>query len=202
MNENNNGGEVDLSKLSSEELEAVENAEKFILDFKEEDYNDPDKVEQLKEAHEKAKISIHQKRHFREKSTKLEGEVETLKKGGTPGKTTTGNENAGGTKKDDTTPKSVSEVQIVSFRQDNPTLSKEVVNEIARLAGALGATMEEVAASPTGKAVIGSMTNKENNAAATVESSRQTGAGLEKKDWSNASPAEMEQKRREIMGIK
>lgn len=204
MNENNNGGQgdVDLSKLTEDQIKEIDAAEDFILGFKDEDYNDPDKVEELKQAQEKAKTTIHQKRHFREKATKLEGVLGENNIDPTTGKPKVAVKKDGDGKPVAAAeaPKGVDPVQVLSFRQDNPTYSKEVVAEISRIAGAFGVSMEEAAVSPTGKAVITTMTNTQSNADAGIEPTRKAGAGLEKKDWSNASPAEMDLQRRRIMG--
>lgn len=183
---------IDVEKLTAEQIEEIEASDKFIVEFTEDDYNDPDKVEELRKHMERSKTSIHQKRHFRDKAGRLEKELATK----VPGKKE--NENPPAPKAEDK--KSVVEpYQIVTFRQDNPSMSKETVAEISKLAGAFGISMEEAAASETGKAVIKTLENKESNADASIAPSRKTGAGLEKKDWSTASPAEMEAQRNRIL---
>lgn len=59
--------------------------------------------------------------------------------------------------------------------------------------------MEEAAGTETGKAVIKSLENKEANADASIPPSRKSGTGLEKRDWSNATPAEIEAQRNKIL---
>lgn len=194
MNENNNGGagddgKIDVANLTAEQIAEIDKAEEFILGFKDEDYNDPDKLDELKEAQKKAITTIHQKRHFREKVTELEGKL----KPAAPGKPAATAPAATDDKK------GVEPYQIVTFRQDNPTYAKATVEEITRIAGAFGISMEEAAASETGKAVIKSLENKESNLDAGIAPSRKSGTGLEKRDWSNATPAEMEAQRNKIL---
>lgn len=59
MNENNNGGagddgKIDVANLTAEQIAEIDKAEEFILGFKDEDYNDPDKLDELKEAQKKS----------------------------------------------------------------------------------------------------------------------------------------------------
>lgn len=196
MNEDNKNGAIDVENLSTEQIAAIEASDEFIVNFKEEDYDDPDKVEELRKHMEVSKTTIHQKRHFRDKVTKLEDQIKTgsgkppVKKEEKPGND--GKPDNGGNK-------GVDPVQVVGFRQDNPSLSKAVVAEITRIAGAFGISMEEAAASETGKAVIKTMGNVESNLDSSVAPSRKTGTGLEKKDWSNASQAEIEAQRHKVM---
>lgn len=196
MTENNNGA-VDVENLSAEQIAEIEASDEFIVNFKDEDYDDPDKVEELRKHVANSKTTINQKRHFRDKVTKLE---ETIKNGS--GKPPVKKEGEADNGKPPVTEanKGVDPVQVVTFRQDNPSLSKTTVAEITRIAGAFGISMEEAAASETGKAVIKNLENKESNADASLPPSRKAGTGLEKKDWSNASPAEIDAQRRKIMG--
>lgn len=195
MNENENGGagegegKIDVTNLTADQIAEIEKAEEFILGFKDEDYNDPDKLEELKQAQKKAVTTIHQKRHFRDKVTELEGKLKPEK----PGKP------AVAAPADDGAKKGVDPVQVVTFRQDNPSYAKATVEEITRIAGAFGVSMEEAAATETGKAVIKSLENKEANADASIAPSRKSGTGLEKRDWSNATPAEMDAERHRIL---
>lgn len=193
--------QVNVENLTPEQIADVEAAEKFILEFKDEDYEDPEKIEELKKAHKQAQTTIHQKVHFRDKAKKLEDALSANNidpatgkpKVAAPATTTTT------TTKKEEAPKGVDPLQVVTFRQDNPSLSKEVVAEIARIAGAFGISMEEAAGTETGKAVIKTLGNKESNADASLPPSRKSGTGLEKKDWSTASPAEIEAKRNQIL---
>ncbi len=196
MTENNNGA-VDVENLSAEQIAEIEASDEFIVNFKDEDYDDPDKVEELRKHVANSKTTINQKRHFRDKVTKLEDQLKGDGSGKPPVKKEEKPDNG---KPPVTEQKGVDPVQIVTFRQDNPSLSKATVAEISRIAGAFGISMEEAAGTETGKAVIKNLENKESNADASLPPSRKSGTGLEKKDWSNASPAEIDAQRRKIMG--
>lgn len=202
MNEqdNNNNGAVDVENLSAEAIAEIEASDKFIIDFKDEDYNDPDKVEELRKHMEISKTTIHQKRHFRDKVTKLE---EQLKGNGEGGSGKPKVEEKKPTEKkdgqDNEKKTGVDPLQVVTFRQDNPSYTKEMVAEISKLAGAFGVSMDEAAGSETGKAVIKNLENKNNNSNASLPPSKKAASGLEKRDWSNASPAEIEAQRNKIL---
>lgn len=199
--QDNNNGAIDVEKLTPEQIAAIDASDEFIVNFKEEDYDDPDKVEELRKHVENSKTTIHQKRHFRDKATKLEADLVEAGKAGKAGKPPVKKDDKPGNdgKADDGAAKVVDPTQIVNFRLDNPSYSKEVITEITRLAGAFGVSMEEVAASETGKAVIKSIESRNDNADATLPPSRKAGTGIEKRDWSNATPAEIEAQRNLIL---
>lgn len=191
----NQEGEINVEDLTQEQLAEIEESEKFILDFKDEDYDDPDKVEELKKHHARAKTTIHQKRHFRDKVGTLTTEIETLKKGPKPAakKPEGGAPEAGA---------SIDATVALEFRQDHPELSKEVAKEVVAHAKAYNITPEEALAKPFMQAYIKSLNKEEDIDEASPASKNRGGAGsgIEKKDWSNASQAEIEEQRRKMMG--
>lgn len=193
MSENTN---VDVENLTPEQLAAIEESEDFITSFKEEDYDDPDKVEELRKHVENSKTTIHQKRHFRDKVKTLEAkltEKDTKPKDEeTPKPKPEAKDDKGSVKVIDPT-------EILDFRLNNPSLSKESIGEITRLAGALGVSMEEMAGSETGKAVITRIESKNDNSESSIAPSRKGGSGIEKRDWSTASPSEIEAQRNAIL---
>lgn len=197
MTEQNNAGENQdknqLENLTDDQIKEIEASEEFILNFKDEDYDDPDKAAELRQHLEKARTTIHQKRHFREKATKLEEQLKAGKPA--PAKP------AAPEKKEGDEKKGVDPVIALTFRQDHPELSKEVAAEVIRHASAYGVTPDEALESPIIKTFIKNSQNKEDVEDASVAPSRKSSTGIEKRDWSNASPAEIEAQRRKIMGI-
>lgn len=196
--QDNNNGAIDVEKLTPEQIAAIDASDEFIVNFKEEDYDDPDKVEELRKHVENSKTTIHQKRHFRDKATKLEEQLKGDGSGKPPVKKEEKKPENNG-KPEDGAAKVVDPTQIVNFRLDHPEYSKDIVAEITRLAGAFGVSMEEVAASETGKAVIKNIESRNDNADAALPPSRKAGTGIEKRDWSNATPAEIEAQRNLIL---
>lgn len=195
--QDNNNGAIDVEKLTPEQIAAIDASDEFIVNFKEEDYDDPDKVEELRKHVENSKTTIHQKRHFRDKALKLEDQIKTGS--GKPAEKKEEKKPDNNGQPADGAAKVVDPTQIVNFRLDNPSYSKEVISEITRLAGAFGVSMEEVAASETGKAVIKNIESRNDNADATLPPARRAGTGIEKRDWSNATPAEIEAQRNLIL---
>ncbi len=181
-----NQGEINLS---AEELAALEESEKFIEGFKEEDLDDPDKSEELKKHLKNAKTTINQKRHFREKVTTLEKQIQDgTKKPDVPAKPKDGDDK-----------KSIDPTIALEFRQDHPELSKEVAKEIVEHAKAYGITPEEALAKPVMQSYVKSTQKKEDIEDASIGEGKKGGASeIAKRDWSTASEAEIIAQRNKI----
>lgn len=176
-------------EMTEEERTALKADEDFILNFKEEDKDDPDKVAQLDKALKNAQTTIHQKRHYRDQSGKLKGEIETLKKTTPPTPPA----------KPEDTKKEVDSSVRLEFRQDHPELSKEVVKEIMDHAAAFGISPEEALKKPMMQKWIKDTQTSEDIDDASIVPGNTPGGALAEKDWSNASPAEMEKARNKIL---
>lgn len=208
MSEQNNGGEnqndnknqsVDVEKLTPEQIAEIEQSEEFLLGFKDEDFQDADKVAELQKHLDRAKTTVHQKRHFREKVATLTQDLEKAKggNGSQPPKPKPGEEAQAVAD----TKAGVDPIVALTFRQDHPELSKEVANEVIKHAGAYGITPEEALAAPIIKSYVEKQTNKEDVEDASIGESRNKGSGTEKRDWSGASESDVEAQRRRIMGM-
>lgn len=179
------------SEMSQEELAEITASEDFILGFKEEDYDDPDKLAELKQHQEKLKTTVHQKRHYRDKVKELsEKKPEPKPEEKKPEKKES--------KKEDT-PKGIDPIVAVEFRQDHPELSKEVAKEILEHSIAYGISPEEALKKPIIQKFIKDSQTKEDVEDAAIQPGNRSGSGIEKKDWSGASQAEIEAARNKIL---
>lgn len=195
QNPGENPQEINVENLTAEQLAEVEESEKFILDFKDEDLDDPEKSAELKKHLDRAKTTIHQKKHFRAKVSTLEKELEPFKK--TPSKK---EEKQPDQKNNDAGNDTLT---LVTFRQDHPELSKEVASEIVAHAKAYGITAEEAFVKPVIQSYIKSTQKQEDvdEGSPAPKGGGGNGTGIEKRDWSNASEAEVEAQRKRILGI-
>ena len=187
--ENKNGENHEEINLSAEELAALEESEKFIEGFKEEDLNDPDKSEELAKHLKNAKTTINQKRHFRDKVTTLEKQIQDgTKKPDVPAKPKDGEDKKG-----------LDPTIALEFRQDHPELSKEVAKEICEHAKAYGITPEEALAKPVMQSYVKSTQKKDDIEDASIgEGKKGSVSEIAKRDWSTASEAEIVAQRNKI----
>lgn len=180
----------DESQMSAEDLKALQASEDFIANFKDEDLADPDKAEELKKALAMGKTTVHQKRHYRDKVADLEKKLKPEEK--KPGEVKPGE------------PAPVAKTEIdpyvkVSFRQDHPELSKEVAEEIFKHATAYKVSPEEALKNPIIQKYVKDNQTQNDVEDASVRPGNRSGAGVEKKDWSKASQAEIEAQRNQNM---
>ncbi|MCK4829391.1 hypothetical protein KA005_77420, partial [bacterium] len=170
-------GEEDMTE---DELTALHADEDFIANFKDEDHNDPEKVTKLQEALKSAKTTIAQKKHYRGKyqaATKPPVEKKPAPKP---------------TEKDSKDEKKVDPQVATEFRLDHPELSKEQQLKVIAHAGAYGNTPEEALKDPLMQGYIKSGQAKEDVEDASVSPARKAGTGIADRDWSTATPAEIE----------
>lgn len=173
--------------LTPEELAVQQGNEDFILNFKDEDLEDEDKAAKLEEALKNAKTTVAQKRHYREKFA-------AATKSKAP-------EKPGAAAAPNSTPSDDTKELILELRQDNPWLSKESAAEVVRLSKVNNETIEETLKRP----YVASWLEKEKNSKdiddASVAPSRNGGGGngAGSRDWSNATPEEMDKERARIM---
>lgn len=187
-----NPTEINVENLSAEQLAEIEESEKFILDFKDEDLDDPDKSAELKKHLDRTKTTIHQKKHFREKVNILEKELEPFKKAPKPNPEKKPDQNNDSKDSDRTL--------AVEFRQDHPELPREVALEVIAHAKAYNITPEEALAKPVIQSYIKSIQKQEDvDEGSPKPKGGGSGSGIEKRDWSTASEAEIEAQRRKIM---
>lgn len=197
--EENNQFKTEENMTDEEKTQLAED-ENFILDFKQEDYSDPAKVEKLEKAVANAKTTIHQKRHYRTKYqevSKAQGEAkEKLDKENKKelDKKAAAGENENKFK--------VSSVEIVDFRQDNPEISREVAKEILEHAKIKEITVEEAMKKPIIKSLIKSETTKEEieDAGVKPKPGGAAGGSMADKDWSTATPEEINAERAKMGG--
>jgi len=176
-------------EMTPEELQKQQENEDFLLALTDEDLTDPDKVEEINKRLADAKTTIHQKRHFREKLKAVETPAPEKKEEKKPVKDAPANDTS-----------KVDAIVGIEFRQDHPELTKDVVKEILKYAGNSGITPEEALSSPIIQNYIKSEQTKEDvDGASIAPGTKGTGSGIEKKDWSTASQADIEKQRNKIL---
>lgn len=177
-------------EMTTDELAALHADEDFIANFKEEDKNDADKVIQLNEAIlRSAQTTVHQKRHYRELAKA--GKPAAAAAPTTPAPKPTAEEKADEKKVDP---------QIATdFRLDHPELSKAQQMKVLAHAGAYGILPEQALADPLMVQYIQSTNTKEDVEDASPAPKQGAGSGIGDRDWSNATPAEMEAARNKML---
>lgn len=190
-----NPQEINVEELTAEQLTAIDESEKFILDFKDEDHDDPEKAAELKKHLATARTTIHQKKHFREKVATLEKELEPFKKPKNPPAKKEPDQNNNSQDSDRTV--------AVEFRQDHPELPRAVALEIIAHAKAYGITPEEALVKPVIQTYIKSTQKEEDidEGSPKPKGGGGSGSGIEKRDWSNATEAEIQAQRNKVMGV-
>lgn len=174
-------------EMTAEELTALHADEDFIAKFSEEDKADPEKVAQLNEAIlRSAQTTVHQKRHYRELAKAGKGE---------PAK----KEEPVVTKQDKVDEKKVDPQIATDFRIDHPELTKEQQLKVIAHAGAYSISPEEALKDPLMQGYIKNSTAQEDVEDASPSPTRKSGSGIADKDWSTASPAEMEAARNKML---
>lgn len=183
--------------MSPEELKELNEAEDFITNFKEEDLDDPDKVEDLTKKLKAAQTTIHQKRHYREKfqeADKALKEKDPKEKKPVNPPEPTGKEG----KPAGETENKVDPYIALEFRQDHPELSKAAVKEIIDYAGLKKISPEEALKLPVMKSLIKDLENTEDIEGASIVPGRKGASGGGGKDWSSATQAEIDAERNRI----
>lgn len=183
-------------EMTEEELNALHADEDFIANFSEEDKKDPEKVNQLNEALlRSAQTTIHQKRHYR-------GKVQELTKPAAPAAPAapaTPAEPAKPTAQDKQDEKKVDPNVATNFRLDHPELSKDQQLKVIAHAGAYGITPEEALEDPLMKSYIATTNTQEDVDGASPAPATPAGAGVADRDWSTATPEEIEAARNKIL---
>lgn len=176
--------------MTEDELKALHEDEDFIANFSEDDKQDPEKVTQLNEAIlRSAQTTIHQKRHYR-------GKAEAAAKPATPAPAAPAAAPTAQDKKDE---KKVDPQVATDFRIDHPELTKEQQLKVIAHAGAYGTTPEEALKDPIIAGYIkGSQTAEDVENASLAPGNHSQGA-IADRDWSNATPEEMEKERNKML---
>lgn len=192
-----NKEEVKLEEaMTPEDLTALQESEDFITNFKEEDFDDPDKTEELRKRLGQAKTTVHQKRHYRDKVTELTGK---LKDAGTPPKPPKEEKPEEKKEGEDAAPAPIDPVVALTFRQDHPELTKAVAEEVLAHALAYKITPEEALKKPMVKRFIEDNKDKEDIEDASIAPENRSGQGTERKDWSTASEKEIVAERNRVL---
>ncbi len=186
-------------ELTPEQRTQLKEDEDFILNWKEEDAEDPDKVARLEKIQKDAnvlKTAIHQKNHFKEKLGKNGGgQAPKPAAAAAPAKPAASASQPAEDQR-------WNSQAVTDFRLDNPGIPKEVVNSVVRFAKANSMTLDEAAADPVMKKII-----NEKKVATEVEDAsiaptgRKSSSGVATRDWSNASREEIDAQRRKMMGV-
>lgn len=184
--------------MSAEELKTLQESEDFIANFKDEDYEDPDKVEELKKKLKDSQTTIHQKRHYRDKVKELNDKVVELEKGKKPEEKKPEKKPSEDGKEKGETEGQIDPYIALEFRQDHPELSKEAVKEVLDYAGAKKISPEEALKKPVIQQYIKSLDDADDVEDASVKPGNRGSGGAEKKDWSTASQKEIEAQRNRI----
>lgn len=173
-------------ELTADELAAQEADEKFILEFKEEDMSDPDKAKELNDRLARAKTTIHQKKHYREKVQTLSEELKTKGGSGDP---------VPPPKKDDAD----KQAELIEKEATNKRLtitelksegwSKDEAEEIYNAAKSMGLSVEKALESTVFQPFLDKLkVKKEAEGASFAPRSRGAGpAASDKIDWSKAT---------------
>lgn len=173
--------------MTADELAALHADEDFIANFKDEDKDDPAKVTLLNEAIlRSAQTTIHQKRHYREQV-----------KAGKPA--APANPAPKPTAQEKVDEKKVDPQVATDFRLDHPELTKEQQLKVIAHAGAYSITPEEALKDPLIQQFISNTRTQEDVEDASPSPARKSGQGIADRDWSNASPAEMEAARNKML---
>lgn len=182
------------SELTPEQ-KAQQEAEDFILNFKDEDYDDPEKVKKLEDIQKNNKLlktTIQQKNHWRQKATANKPEpAAPAKTPKAPVKTET-----------DTKDQRYSGDALTDFRLDHRELDKATVSEIVKYAKANDCTLDEAMKAEPIKIMVREKAKKEDVEDASINSNqnRKPASGIAARDWTNASREEIEKERLRIMG--
>lgn len=177
-------------EMTEEELTALHADEDFIANFSKEDGEDPEKVTQLNEAIlRSAQTTIHQKRHYRTKAGEAKPAAPAAP--ATPEPKPTAQE-----KKDE---KKVDPQVATDFRLDHPELSKDQQLKVIAHAGAYNVTPEEALKDPMIESYLKSSSTAEDVDEASMAPGHQAGGAIADKDWSTATPAEIEAQRNKML---
>ena len=177
-------------EMTADELAALHADEDFIANFKDEDKEDPAKMTQLNDAIiRSAQTTVHQKRHYRDlaKAGKPAAPVAPT----TPAPKPTEQE-----KKDE---KKIDPQVATDFRLDHPELSKAQQLKVIAHAGAYGILPEDALKDPLMVQYIQSTNTREDVEDASPAPKQGAGTGIADRDWSNATPAEMEAARNKML---
>lgn len=176
-------------EMTADELTALHADEDFIANFSEDDKQDADKVAQLNEAIlRSAQTTIHQKRHYRE-----------IAKGGKPAPATSPAPAPKPTVQEKADEKKVDPQVATDFRLDHPELTKAQQLKVIAHAGAYSITPEEALKDDLIQQFIANTTTQEDVEDASLSPARKSGTGIGDRDWSNATPAEMEAARNKML---
>lgn len=172
-------------EMTPAELQAEKEREELILNFKAEDLQDETKKAALEEALKNSKTTIAQKRHFREKYNELKGAVKPAVETKTE-KTETADEGSS---------------VMLELRQDNPWMTKEVAKEIVATAKSRNESVETTMQRPyIASWLLQIKADLEvENASLAPSKKGGGGSGATERDWSQASPEDMEKQRIKIM---
>lgn len=183
--------------LTEEQRTQLKADEDFILNWKDEDADDPEKVARLEKIQKDANIlktAIHQKNHYR---NKVKGDGGKKPAPAAPAAAPKAPAAAQTPAEDDRWSKTA----ITDFRLDNPTIPKAVVDSVVKYAKANNMTLDEAAADPVMKKIISEKkTTAEVEDASINSSGRKPQSAIESRDWSNASRQEIEEQRLKMMG--
>lgn len=192
--ENKNDGVKGEEEMAPEDLKILQESEEFIENFKDEDFEDPDKAEEIRKRLKDAQTTIHQKRHYRDKVKDLAKELETLKKPPEEKKPEKKEE-----KKEGSDSVHVDPIVALTFRQDHPEVPRAVVQEILDYAGVKQITPEEALKKSFIQTMIKEEKTKEDAEDAGISPTRKGAPEGGKKDWSNASEADVRAQRNKIL---
>ena len=189
--------EDDGLELTPEQRKQLKEDEDFILNFKDEDANDPAKVARLEKIQADAnvlKTAIHQKNHFKTKLGKAGG-------GAAPAPKPAAKPSAPAAPAAGTEDERWNKSAVTDFRLDNPSIPKDVVDSIVRFAKANNMKLDEAAADPVMKEIISKKKIATDVEDASISpSGRKPASPIASRDWSNASKAEIEAERLRMTG--
>lgn len=193
-NQNGSTPEESNAGEGGEDLENDQNedTENEILEMDEEDVIDPDKAEVVKKHLKNAKTLIKQKRHWRDKAKALEAsKAPSAERKQEPAKKEAPN----------TTKPLIDSGARAEFRQDNPDLTREDVDEIQEYAEKMGITLYEAHKRPLIQAYLEKKQSKREINDAVPDSRRKASSNSKPTsgvDWKTATREELEKERKRV----
>ena len=178
--------------MTEDQLKELHAAEDFIAAFDPKDLADPDKAAELEAKLATAKTTVAQKRHYRDKFN----ELSNAGKGATGATGPAAPAPTAQEKKDE---KKVDPQLATDFRIDHPELTKAQQLKVIAHAGAYGMTPEEALKDDMIQAYIKNTTTADDVDDASPAPARRAGGTIADKDWSNATPAEMDAARNKML---
>lgn len=175
---------------SDDDDEELEDLEDEILEMTEEDLQKPENQKKALEALNNAKSAIKQKKVWRDRAIKAGYSKETPAKKETPAPKTPAPQQQSQNQSD--------AFERFEFRMDHPEVSSRQVDQIEKFAKANGISLKKAYKQPLIQRFIKDSKKKQDLLNSSPSSQHRGTPATPPKDWSKATRADVEQRRREI----